>query len=142
MFPYYHPSFLLLRWQAKTNPCILRSSAKITALNVLRHSQPLPYPIGTQAGCPKKIQGRFKFWRMERDSNPRYLAVYLISSQAPSTTRTSIHETFIIAHSAVFVRFSLRHPQYFYRSASRRFCKKSCKIFRQAASFTPAVTTG
>ncbi len=29
-------------------------------------------------------------WRRARDSNPRYLAVHLISSQAPSTTRTAL----------------------------------------------------
>ena len=31
------------------------------------------------------------YWRRDRDSNPRYVAVHLISSQAPSTTRTSLH---------------------------------------------------
>ena len=32
-----------------------------------------------------------------RDSNPRYVAVYLISSQAPSTTRPTLRESRIIA---------------------------------------------
>ena len=31
-----------------------------------------------------------KYWRRGRDSNPRYVAVHLISSQAPSTTRTPL----------------------------------------------------
>ena len=30
------------------------------------------------------------YWRRGRDSNPRYVAVHLISSQAPSTTRTPL----------------------------------------------------
>ena len=36
-------------------------------------------------------------WRRVRDSNPRYVAVYLISSQAPSTTRPTLRESRIIA---------------------------------------------
>ena len=32
-------------------------------------------------------------WRRGRDSNPRYVSVHLISSQAPSTTRTPLHES-------------------------------------------------
>jgi hypothetical protein len=35
-------------------------------------------------------------WRRVRDSNPRYVAVYLISSQAPSTTRPTLREPRII----------------------------------------------
>ena len=31
------------------------------------------------------------FWRRGWDSNPRYVAAHLISSQTPSTTRTPLH---------------------------------------------------
>ena len=34
-------------------------------------------------------------WRRDRDSNPGYVAVYLISSQAPSTTRPSLRAMII-----------------------------------------------
>ena len=40
--------------------------------------------------------GRRENWRRVRDSNPRYVAVYLISSQAPSTTRPTLREPRII----------------------------------------------
>ena len=36
------------------------------------------------------------FWRRVRDSNPRYVAVYLISSQAPSTTRPTLRGNAIV----------------------------------------------
>ena len=38
------------------------------------------------------------FWRRVRDSNPRSLSAYSISSAAPSTTRTTLH----ICYSAFF----------------------------------------
>ena len=31
-----------------------------------------------------------KIWRRERDSNPRYVAVYTLSRRAPSATRPSL----------------------------------------------------
>ncbi len=37
-----------------------------------------------------RAQSPRRGWRRARDSNPRYLAVHLISSQAPSTTRTAL----------------------------------------------------
>ncbi len=47
-----------------------------------------------------------------RDSNPRYVAVYLISSQAPSTTRPTLRELRIIpvsdASPAVLPRAAIR----------------------------------
>ena len=38
----------------------------------------------------RRAPGASKNWRRGRDSNPRYLAAHLISSQAPSTTQTSL----------------------------------------------------
>jgi Binding-protein-dependent transport system inner membrane component len=41
---------------------------------------------GLRIGTPAP----FERWRRDRDSNPGYLAVYVISSHAPSTTRPSL----------------------------------------------------
>ena len=39
------------------------------------------------------VSAHYKWkWRRDRDSNPGYVAVYLISSQAPSTTRPSLRD--------------------------------------------------
>ncbi len=38
----------------------------------------------------KRAPKTVPIWRRDRDSNPGYVAVYLISSQAPSTTRPSL----------------------------------------------------
>src|SRR6185312_11679671 len=40
--------------------------------------------------CRQCGRKRRRKWRRVRDSNPRYVAVYLISSQAPSTTRPTL----------------------------------------------------
>ena len=37
-----------------------------------------------------RVRADPKNWRRGRDSNPRYLAAHLISSQAPSTTQTPL----------------------------------------------------
>ena len=42
-----------------------------------------------QVGRP---EGDLRIWRRERDSNPRYVAVYTISSRAPSTTRPPLQQ--------------------------------------------------
>ena len=47
-------------------------------------------------------------WRRDRDSNPRYLAVHLISSQAPSTTRTSLRCKCVYLRGIRFLLFSRR----------------------------------
>ena len=45
----------------------------------------------THADTKKPPPGRFFcIWRRERDSNPRYVAVYTLSRRAPSATRTPL----------------------------------------------------
>lgn len=39
---------------------------------------------------------RFVYWRRERDSNPRYVAVYTLSRRAPSATRTSLLKSLLL----------------------------------------------
>lgn len=48
--------------------------------------------------------GRYRIfnWRRGRDSNPRYVAVHLISSQAPSTTRTPLRVCELFCFSTLF----------------------------------------
>ena len=52
-------------------------------------------PAGSSACGKRKVQQThwvyWTFWRRVRDSNPRGLSAYSISSAAPSTTRTTLH---------------------------------------------------
>jgi hypothetical protein len=41
----------------------------------------------------------YDYWRRERDSNPRYVAVYTLSRRAPSTTRTPLQFNQIVCAS-------------------------------------------
>ena len=63
------------------------------------------------------MKNRIIIWRRGWDSNPRYVAVHLISSQTPSTTRTPlrVNQPYLLYHKSVF-------------------CKEFFLIFRTSAS--------
>ena len=65
------------------------------------------------------MKNRIIIWRRGWDSNPRYVAVHLISSQTPSTTRTPlrVNQPYILYHKSVF-------------------CKEFFLIFRTVSSYS------
>ena len=74
---------------------------------------------------PTKIFMKLFKWRRGWDSNPRYLAAHLISSQAPSTSRTPLH------------KYAYGFPV----TAERRLLrKKACIAAAHSSCLTPAVT--
>ena len=66
--------------------------------------------------CKKKLDTRFdthciktgvQLWRRVRDSNPRWVAPHSISSAAPSTTRTTLHNIALICYK-IFLGLSTK----------------------------------
>jgi hypothetical protein len=113
-----------------------------------------PYSVSYVSGkdCYLSIRnGPGGFWRRVRDSNPRYVAVYLISSQAPSTTRPTLREGRIIPistglqpHRQARPRCSTRHsprinsPANKNGSLSSRFHWPGMKRASMTATSSPA----
>ena len=59
--------------------------------------------------CPAETRDRDQTaWRRERDSNPRYVAVYTLSRRAPSTTRTPLQNSYFVI---LVYAFLLAHKQ-------------------------------
>ena len=65
------------------------------------------------------MKNRIIIWRRGWDSNPRDVAVHLISSQTPSTTRTPlrVNQPYLLYHKSVF-------------------CKEFFLIFRTVSSYS------
>lgn len=79
-------------------------------------------------------QCRIFYWRRGRDSNPRYVAVHLISSQAPSTTRTPLRKriNFDDDCNPGNIRGINRNTLYTMSEKNSRYCLKIALITQMA----------